>query len=118
MSKIHIWTVAFISMQLFVTAEWIPNANQKNNKMSDRYKIGNSLYINLLIDKRRLYNSIIKKKKSVLICCNLKSTLIATGVRPEDCEGKRAKSRAVISCCVFNTYARLSVIIVCRSLGK
>ena len=30
------------------------------------------------------------------------STLIATGVRPEDCERKQAKSRAVIFCCVFN----------------
>ena len=37
--------------------------------------------------------------------------IIATGVRPENWERKRAKLRAVISCCVFNIYARSSVII-------
>ena len=37
--------------------------------------------------------------------------IIVTGVRPENWERKRAKSRAVISCCVFNIYARSSVII-------
>ena len=32
----------------------------------------------------------------------LNTAIIATGVRPEDCEQKQAKSKAVISCCVFN----------------
>ena len=39
------------------------------------------------------------------ICIFMKSQMheiIATGVRLEDCERKRAKSRAVISCCVLN----------------
>ena len=36
------------------------------------------------------------------IISGLLCQLIATGVRLEDCERKRAKSRVVISCCVFN----------------
>ena len=53
MSKMHIWNVLFLSMQLFVTADWVPIpmadgswqiAVSKSQNKSDPYKIGNSLY--------------------------------------------------------------------------
>ena len=57
----HIWNVLFLSMQLFVTADWVSIPNLKNNQMAvvksqnkaDPYKIGNSLYFNPFFDQRR-----------------------------------------------------------------
>ena len=48
----HCWTVVFLSMQFFVTADWIPIPSLKDKEMaivksqkkSDPYKIGNSLH--------------------------------------------------------------------------
>ena len=34
MSKVHICTVVFLSVQLFVTADWIPISSRKDNKIS------------------------------------------------------------------------------------
>ena len=57
----HVWTVVFLSMQFFVTADWIPIPNLKGTKMaivksqkkSDTYKLGNSLYFSLFFDFTR-----------------------------------------------------------------
>ena len=49
---------------------------------------------------RKHLNSVFEKLTQHLVTSF--HLIIATGVRPEDCERKRAKLRAVISCCVFN----------------
>ena len=60
---------------------------------------------------REAYSQYLKiyKSSSIKVVANeiengkkVMQFLIATGVRPKDCERKRAKLRAVISCCVFN----------------
>ena len=40
--------------------------------------------------------------KKQMLSTAMKVNIIATGVRLEECVRKRAKSRAVISCCVSN----------------
>ena len=67
MSKMHIWNVLFLSMQLFVTADWVPIPSLKDNEMevvkSDPYKIGNSLHFLTLGPNRskKIQNAVTKK---------------------------------------------------------
>ena len=54
MSKMHIWNVLFLSMQLFVTADWIPISNRKDNKISIVKSHKNS---GIVYPTRRILNS-------------------------------------------------------------
>ena len=72
----HFWTFVFLSMQFFVTADWIPIPNLKDNKMaivksqkkSDPHKIGNSLHFCLSFDQQpQQVRTELKKKLEGLL---------------------------------------------------
>ena len=55
MNKMHIWNVFFLSMQLFVTADWIPPiSNRKDTKVSIVKSHKNS---GIVYPTRRILNS-------------------------------------------------------------
>ena len=55
MNKMHIWNVLFLSMQLFVTADWIPPiSNRKDTKVSIVKSHKNS---GIVYPTRRILNS-------------------------------------------------------------